>query len=38
MDAGIQKSIPVFHAQRNVKMNTIKKKKRQPLPTDRLVL
>jgi hypothetical protein len=38
MGAGIQRSTPVFHAQRNLKMNTIKKKKRQPLPTDRLVL
>jgi hypothetical protein len=29
MDPGIQRSIPVFHARMSVKMNTIKKKKRQ---------
>jgi hypothetical protein len=34
----IQKTIPVFHAHCDVKMNTIKKKKRQPLPPNRNVL
>jgi hypothetical protein len=38
IDAGIQRTILVFHPQMSVKMNTIKKKKRQLLPTDRLVL
>jgi len=37
-DAGIQRTTPVFHPRMSAKMNTIKKKKRQPLPTDRLVL
>jgi hypothetical protein len=35
---GIQRTVPVFHAHASVRMNTIKKKKRQAFPSSRIVL